>query len=199
MGGLSSARRAIAAAVIAGAATLALAGCENNLMTYLFKGIFYQGWKVASWSTPAPVVETETWELGKSNGFPSNMAMGSNGKLHLVCWKVSSSSWVYTSMDPGAAEFDQAFAVVKSTPQPDEFLRSPGIDLFGDDVPLIAYGVGYTGSTHNLYYQEYNPGSGTWSTQTIATNGSAIWYAPVFVSFLSDLESHIWYLESGTI
>ena len=60
MGRLSSTRRAIAAAVIAGAATLALAGCENGLMTYLFKGIFYQGWKVASWSTPAPVVAGRT-------------------------------------------------------------------------------------------------------------------------------------------
>ena len=41
-------RRGIAAVVIAGAASLALAGCDNALMTYLMKGILYRGWKVAS-------------------------------------------------------------------------------------------------------------------------------------------------------
>ncbi len=117
MGRLSDARRATTVAIIAGAA-LALAGCENALLSYLFRNILYQGWKVASWSTPAPVVAGETHELGNSNGSPINMAMGTNGMLHLVGWKVSDSDWVYTSMDPGAAQFDQAFTIVNSTPQP---------------------------------------------------------------------------------
>ena len=131
MGGLTEACRAPTAAIIAGAAILALAGCENALLSYLFKGIFYQGWKVASWSTPAPVVAGETHDLGQLQWSPMNMAMGTNGMLHLVGWKGSDSDWVYTSMDPGAAQFDQAFTVANSTIQPDDFSRSPGIDLFG--------------------------------------------------------------------
>jgi hypothetical protein len=121
--------------------------------------------------------------------------------LHLVGWKGSDFDWVYTSMDPGADEFDQAFTVVNSTPQSDEFFHSPGIDLFGDDVPLIAYGVGYSAPTHYLYYQEYNPGSGLWgSAQTITSNSSSIKYAPVFMYlFSSDFHTHIWYLAGETI
>ncbi len=202
MGRLSSARRVIAAAAIAGAASFALAGCENALLAYLFKGILYQGWKVASWSAPAPVVAGETHELGKSNGFPMNMAMGSNGKLHLVGWKVNDLDWVSTSMEPGAAEFNQAFTLVNSTPNPDDLGRSPGIDLVTDDIPIIAYGVGSAGVNHSLYYQELDPGPPeVWRTaQEIDANGSSLRYAPVFVCFFSsDFKPHLWYLSGGKI
>jgi hypothetical protein len=195
MGRLSSTHRAIVAAVITGAATLALAGCENSLMTYLFKGIFYQGWKVASWSTPAPVVETET----VSHGFPMNMAMGSNGKLHVVGWRVNAKQWIHTSMEPGAESFDQPFTVMNSTNNPDGFM--PGIDLVSADQPIVVYGV-YDGfGNHDLYYQQYDNVGETWlAAQPIDSNSSNDEYAPAFVFlFSSDLKPHIWYLSGGSI
>jgi hypothetical protein len=203
MGRLNDARRAIAVAAIAGAATLALAGCENALLAYLFKNILYQGWKVASWSAPAPVVAGETHEQGtaKRNGFPMNMAMGSNGKLHLVGWRVSAFQWISTSMEPGAASFDQAYKLVDTTPNPDSLTLMPGIDLLSNDVPIIAYGVDGTGTDHYLYYTDYNPVSGTWSgAQEIESNTIDHKYGPTFVYFLSsDFETHLWYLSEGTI
>jgi hypothetical protein len=197
MAGLNGARRALAAAIIIGSAFLALAGCENALTRYLLKGILYQGWKVANWSPPVPVVEADT----ASNGFPMNVAIGGNGKLHLVCWKVNDHKWVYNSLAPGASAFNSSYLDVNSTPNPDDLALSPGIDLVTDDTPIIAYGVGDGFGNHDLLYQEYNSGLGIWgSEQPIASNPTYDDYAPVFVSFFStDFKSHIWYLESGTI
>jgi hypothetical protein len=202
MGRLSSVRRAIAAAVIAGAATLTLASCENNLMTYFFKGILYQGWKVASWSTPAPVVAGETHEQGtlKRNGFPMNMAMGTNGKLHLVGWRVTAKEWIYTSMDPGAGSFTQTYTVVNATDNPSDLTLEPGIDLISDDVPYITYGVGDGFGNRHLYFQEYNAVSGWRPAEEVQSNSTSVEYAPSFVFFLaSDYKPHLWYLADGTI
>lgn len=201
MGRVKSARRAMSAAAIAGALTLMLAGCDNALMTYLLKGILYRGWQVASWSTPAPVVAGETHEAipANPNRFPMNMAIGDNGKLHFIGWRENDSAWVYTSMALGAPEFAQSFTVVKSgLPEPDEFVRSPGIDFYLGDSPLIAYGVGYTNPVHTLYYQEYI--SGWQPADPIVSNNLSKKYAPVYVSYFTpESKSHIWYLFDGAI
>lgn len=200
MGGLRSIRRGIAAAIIALSVSMALTSCENALMTYLFKGILYQGWKVAQWSAAAPVVEGQTHVVDPdlSNGYPMNMAMGVNGKLHLIGHRVEAKELVYTSLEPGAPEFEQAFKPIIATPYNcDGTGITPGIDLMSDDVPIIAYGLGGATGTHSLYYQEYV--SGTWqSAQMLETSGSE--YAPSFAYFFSsDFKTHIWYLSSGSI
>lgn len=101
-------RRAGLAAVAASA--LVLVSCENALLNYLFKGIFYSGWKVASWSAPAPVVDGFTHEVDQNhrNGFPMNMAMGPSGKTHLIGYLTSAHNWVHTTMAAGADRFAQA-------------------------------------------------------------------------------------------
>lgn len=186
-------RRVMAAAAIAGAAALALAGCDNALMTYLFKGILYQGWKIASWSTPAPVVETET----ASHGFPMNMAMGGNGKLHVVGWRVNEKEWIHTSMEPGADSFDQPFKLMNATDNPDGIM--PGIDLVSSDLPIVVYDEKPPGGDKRLLYQQYDNVGEVWQSPQPIESAPDAAFAPAVVFLLSDLKPHIWYLSGGSI
>ena len=130
-----------------------------------------------------------------------NMAMGSNGKLHLVGWKVNDRRLGLYQHGAGGRRVRPDVHGDSRRSNPDNLPSRPGIDLVTDDIPIIAYGVGAAGSNHYLYYQEYNPGSGVWgSAQTIQSNTSSVKYAPTFVClFSSDFKPHIWYLSEGTI
>jgi hypothetical protein len=172
---------------------VALVGCENDLTDFLFKNLFYEGWKVSSWSEAVPVVEGETHLLGdeKSNGFPMNMVMGSNGKIHLIGFRVSATprEWVYTTREPGADGFEQLFTVVSSDPaNPDSIAIMPGMDLISDDVPFIAYG-----QNKILYFQQYSAVSGWGTKEDLYIAGIDIPHAFVFF-FTSDLKPHLFYV-----
>ena len=173
---------------------VALIGCENNLTEYLYKSLFYDGWKIDSWSVAVPVVDGETHEQGneKRNGFPMNMVMGSNGKIHLIGYRVSAFEWVYTTRQPGADGFDQSLTVVESlSSNPDSVGLMPGIDLISDDVPYIAYSEDKV-----LCFQEYNAVTGWRSQEQLYNAGLDIPYA--FVFFLtSDFKTHLFYVADG--
>ncbi|MCF7915803.1 MAG: hypothetical protein K9L66_11600 [Spirochaetaceae bacterium] len=171
-------------------------GCSNSLTDYLFKNLFYEGWKIASWSSPQPVVDTETHELGneKRNGFPMNMAMGSNGKIHLVGFRVSTREWVYAVRNPGSDRFEQEpFTVIADlgSVNPDEMGLMPGIELFSDDVPIIAYGAGGV-----LYFHMYDAVDG-WKSQEqlfdASTELGADDITNVFCTFSADFKIHLFF------
>lgn len=176
-----------------------LVSCENDLMSYLFNSLFYEGWKVKAWSTPAPVVDGETHLQGTAyrNGFPMNMAMGSNGKLHLIVFKVSARDWVYTTLEPGSERFVQSFTMVNDmADNPGSIALMPGIDLISDDVPYIVYshGSGY----RTLSFQDYNNMTG-WGSEEVLYTEPSNKIKQTFLFFLvSDFKSHIFYVTEET-
>ena len=116
--------------------------CENDLLSFMFKNLFYENWKISSWSAPAPVVDGETHEQGEeySNGFPMAMAMGVNGKIHLVAFKPDSSArdLIYSYLEPGDSRFEQSFEIVQDlSDNLGGIVTMPGIDLISDDLPII--------------------------------------------------------------
>ena len=172
--------------------------CESRLFSYLFEDLFYAGWKVASWSSPAPVVDGESHapDVAKSNGFPMNLVMGSNGKLHLIAWKVDSSArdWVYTSLQPGEERFEQSFAIVADlSDNPGGIAVMPAIDLISDDVPYILYSHG--SSPCVLTYQEYNNVTSTWGLEQELYSVAGNRITRTFVAFLtSDFRPHVFFV-----
>jgi len=180
--------------LLCGACSLiAFVGCENDLTDYLFKNLFYEGWKVSSWSEAIPVVEGETHLQGpdKRNGFPMNMVMGSNGKIHLIGWRVSAFEWVYTTREPGAEGFEQVYTPLSVGSNPDGLVVTPGIDLISDDVPYIVYG-----SNNFLWFQEYSAVSGWRPREQLCDAGVAIPQAFVFF-LISDFKIHLFYVTDN--
>jgi hypothetical protein len=178
-----------------------LAGCTNTLTEYLFHDLFYEGWKVSSWSDPEYVVDGETHYQGdeKRNGFPMNMAMGTNGKIHLVGWRVSAKEWVYAVRNPGEERFVQEpFTVIATLDpyNPDGIGLMPGMDLMSDDVPIIAYG-----SEGVLYFHQYDAVTG-WGNQEQLYDASGVGAAEIphaFVFFsTSDLKTHLFFVAGNT-
>jgi hypothetical protein len=188
------------AGILAAIGLLALAGCENSLVDYLYKGLFYNGWKVASWSAPAPVVDGFTHVQGTDyrNGFPMNMAMGSSGKLHLIGFQVSASPkhWLHTSMAAGAARFDQSYDQFMTIPNPGSDLGTqPGMDLISDDWLYIAY----ADNAKHLYFQEYSTVGGWRAAETLYTEPTnAIGRAFVFYLLTTSFKPHIFYVSNNT-
>ena len=172
-----------------------LASCENDLTSFLFNNLFYEGWKVSSWSEPVPVVEGESHLNGtdKRNGFPMNMLMGSNGRIHLFGWRVSAREWVHAIREPGKDEFEQTMTLVSSlTENPDGLGIMPGIDLISDDVPYIAYSENQV-----LCFQEYSAVSGWRPQEPLYNAGTNIPFT--FVFFLTaDFKTHLFYITDGS-
>ncbi len=190
-------RKRIAVAVALALIALGVTGCENKLLSFLFDDLFYTGWKVASWSTPAPVVANYTHEQGEAyrNGYPLNMAMGSNGKIHLIGWRVSGPphEWLYTVRQPGAAVFDQSYTGIASITNPAPTGVMPGIDLISDDAPIISF----ASSSNVLYYQEYIPNA--WrSAEALYTAAASITY-PSVVFLSTDFRPHLFYVSGGKL
>lgn len=167
----------------------------------MFRNLFYDSWKISDWSDPAPVVDGQTHTLGTSyrNGFPMNLAMGGNGKLHLVLWKVSTFDWVYTTLEPAATRFEQSFSIVNHLPDnPGGIDLMPAIDLISDDVPYIVYSYG-SGSSYTLAYQQYDNVSSTWGSEVQLLTGNSDKITKTFLAFLtSDFKPHIFYVTDET-
>lgn len=186
------------AGILAAVGLLALAGCENSLVDYLYKGLFYDGWKVASWSAPAPVVDGFTHEQGITfrNGFPMNMAMGPSGKLHLIGFLTNTRYWVHTTMAAGAERFTQAYDQFESISNPGADLGlQPGMDLISDDWLYIAY----ADNSQNLYFQEYSTVGGWRAAETLFTEPTnEIGRAFVFYLLTTSFKPHIFYVSDNT-
>lgn len=191
-------RRAGCAALAASA--LMLVSCENALLDYLFKGILYNGWKVATWSTPAPVVDGFTHAQGTAyrNGFPMNMAMGPSGKVHLIGYLTSAHDWVHTTMAPGADRFAQAYDPFDSIGNPgDDLGAQPAMDAPSDDWLYIAY----ADTSRNLYYQEYSTIGGWDPKELLHTEPvNDIGRAFVFQLIISaTFQTHLYYVSNNTL
>jgi hypothetical protein len=199
MAGMSRRVARAASAALVAAGILALGACENSLLDYLYKGLFYDGWKVASWSAPAPVVDGFTHDPDDtySNGFPMNMAMGPSGKLHLIGYLVNTHWWAYTSMAAGADSFTPPYNQFKWISNPGKDIGAqPGMDLLSDDVLFIAY----ADNNRNLYYQECS--SGSWNTAQVLYTEPTYDIGRAFVFYLligSDFEPHIFYVSNKTL
>jgi hypothetical protein len=190
--------RLLSRALVA-AGILALGACENSLLDYLYKGLFYDGWKVASWSAPAPVVDGFTHVQGSaySNGFPMNMAMGASGKLHLIGFRVSASPrWLHTSMAAGADRFAQSYSQFSAIPNPGDIGVQPGMELISDDWLYIAY----SDNQKKLYYQEYNTLDGWRTEELLYTEPTyAIGRAFIFYLTTTTFEPHLFYVSNKTL
>ena len=196
----------VLAAAAAMVAALSMSGCENSLQSYLFKYLFYDGWMIDSWTEPAFLVDGETHEAPEppdlSNGFPMGMAVGDNGRVHVIGHRVSEFQWVYTRKSPDADRFDQAFTVVADAIRPGAtFYNMPHVNPVAGDSLMIAYsdevfdGI----ESDHLIFQEYVDGSGWKAAEDLYGPGGPD-ITQAFVFFMTaDYKPHLFYVSDGSL
>jgi hypothetical protein len=182
---------------------LSLSACENALQEYFFKYLFYDGWKIASWTLPNVLIDGETHEQtgppDLSNGFPMGMAVGDNDKVHVIGLRVSEHEWVYTSKASGADRFDQLYTAIDSAIRPGGLITSmPHIDPISGDALMIAFSD-EVGVDDHLFFQEYGPVSG-WKTAEDLYNPGGPGITQTFVFFMTkDYKPHLFYVSSNVL
>jgi hypothetical protein len=195
---ISERRSRVGLGVLAVVVILALTGCENALQTYVFETLFGVGWQIASWQGPQKVLPTEDYST-RSNGFPQQIGISSDGKVHVVLYSVSDWTWLYTVRQPGAAAFPDTYGEVQTGIYT---LAAPAMVLLLNDLPVIAYAdrEGIT-STYNLCYQEKQPGTlDDWGSQRILYPHPATINAVSMFFLASDsLKPRLFYQAGGKV
>jgi hypothetical protein len=185
--------------VLLTAAILAFTGCENALQSYIFSKLFGVGWKIESWEGPEKVLPSETY-LTLSNGFPQQLGISSDGKIHVVLYGVDSWSWFYTIKEPGASAFQEPHGEAQTGIY--TFMAPPAMILVMNDYPVVAYadrnGVG---PDYNLCYQEKDSGGlSDWKSQQILYNHPTL-IEGVYMFFLTSdsLKPRFFYLADDKV
>ena len=154
-------------AVLLTVVILAFTGCENALQTYVFSKLFGTGWQIESWEGPEKVLPSEDYTTLR-NGFPQQIGISSDGKIHVVLYGVSPGTWLYTVKEPGASAFQEPHGEVETGIYT---LTPPSIVLLLNDLPVIAYADrdgSFAPYDYNLCYQEKQTGGlGNWGSQQI--------------------------------
>ena len=177
---------------------LSFSSCENSLQTYVFSKLFGAGWKIESWQGPEKVLPSQDYTT-LSNGFPQQIAISSDGKIHVVLNGVSPGSWLYTVKEPGADAFQEPHGVVETgiyTQTP------PAMVLVLNDLPVIAYADRNSiGGDYNLCYQEKQSGGlGDWGIQRILyTHPTIIEGVFMFILASDSLNPRLFYLADDKV
>ena len=171
---------------------LSFSGCENALQTYVLDTLFGVGWKIASWQGPETVLPSEDYD-SLSNGFPQEIGISSNGRIHVVLYGVSPGTWYYTVREPGASAFPDIYGEV----EPGIYYSAPpAMVLLLNVLPVIAYadrnGIG---SDYYLCYQEKQSGGpGEWgSRRDLYLHSSRIYDVSMFFLASDSLRPRFFY------
>ena len=179
-------------------AILAFTGCENALQTYVLSKLFGVGWKIESWQGPEKVLPSQDYST-LSNGFPQQIGISNDGKIHVVLTGVSPGSWLYTLKEPGTNAFQEPHGEVQTGIYT---LSPPDMVLLLNDLPVIAYANrDGAGPDYNLCYQEKKSGGpGDWWSQQILYN-HATQIDGVFMFFLAsdNLKPRFFYLADNRV
>jgi hypothetical protein len=188
----------VALTALVAAAVLAFTSCENALQTYVLAKLFGPGWRIESWEGPEKVLPSEDYTT-LSNGFPQQIGISNDGKIHVVLYEVDSFNWLYTVKEPGANTFQEPHGTFQSgiyTVSP------PSMVLLLNDVPVIAYSDRNGGGpSYNLCYQEKQSGGlGVWGSQRILYNHASR-IDEVFMFFLASdvLKPQLFYLADSKV
>jgi hypothetical protein len=185
-------------AILLTVAVAAFTGCENALQTYVFSKLFGTGWRIESWEGPEKVLPSEDYTT-LSNGFPQQIGISSDGKIHVVLYGVSPGTWLYTVKEPGASSFQEPHGEVETGIYT---LAPPSMVLVLNDLPVIAYADRNSlAGDYNLCYQEKQSGGlSDWGSQRILyTHATRIEQVLMFFLTSDSLKPHFFYMADDKV